>query len=134
VTNTLAAVNRWLETASRRTTAWAGSTTAFVTAVVLVLGWLVAGPLFDFSDTWQLVANTFTTLVTFLIGFLILRAQNKDSLVVNTKLNELIAATVNASNRLIALEERSEEAVRRLHDRQAARTTDNTLPPAGTDG
>jgi low affinity Fe/Cu permease len=53
---------------------------------------------------------------------------------VNTKLNELIAATVNASNRLIALEERSEEAVRRLHDRQAARTTDNTLPPAGTDG
>jgi low affinity Fe/Cu permease len=85
-----------------------GSTWAFVFALVLVLGWLVTGPLFGYSDTWQLVINTTTTILTFLMVFLIQRAQNKESEAASLKLNELIAAMEGASNRLIDVESLSE--------------------------
>ena len=82
----------------------------------IVLVWAVTGPLFDYSETWQLVINTGTTIVTFLMVFLIQRAQNKDSLVLHLKLNELLAATQGASNRLINAQDFSEEEIKTLHD------------------
>ena len=95
--------------------AWTGSTAAFMTALAIVIGWGLTGPLFGYSDTWQLVINTGTTVVTFLMVFLIQRAQNKESLAVQLKLNELVAAVVGASNRLISVEDLSEEELQILH-------------------
>ena len=95
-------------------TRWTGSTSAFLAAVLIIVAWLVTGPIFHFSDTWQLVINTGTTIVTFLMVFLIQRSQNKDSLAVQIKLNELIAAVEGASNRLISAEDLSEEELRAL--------------------
>ena len=97
-------------------TKFSGSTAAFLVATGIVLVWAVTGPLFNYSETWQLVINTGTTIVTFLMVFLIQRAQNKDSLVLHLKLNELIAATQGASNRLINAQDFSEEEIRILHD------------------
>src|SRR3954469_9128076 len=93
-----------------------GRPSAFLFAVAVILTWLVTGPLFHFSDTWQLVINTGTTVVTFLMVFLIQRAQNKDSLAIQLKLNEIVAAIPGASNRLIDVEALSEADLKRLHD------------------
>ena len=82
-------------------TKFSGSTSTFVLTAGLVVVWGAVGPLFHYSENWQLVINTGTTIITFLMVFLIQRAQNKDSLVLHLKLNELIAATRGASNRLI---------------------------------
>jgi len=96
-------------------TVWTGSTLAFIAAVAVILIWLATGPIFHFSDTWQLVINTGTTIVTFLMVFLIQRAQNKDALAVQLKLNEIVAALEGASNRLISVEDLSEQELRVLH-------------------
>jgi low affinity Fe/Cu permease len=88
---------------------WTGSTAAFTLAVAVVVVWAALGPVFGFSDTWQLVINTGTTIVTFLMVFLIQRSQNKDSLAIQLKLNELVAAVNGASNRLIDCEDLSED-------------------------
>ena len=98
-------------------TEWTGHTSAFAWALVLVVGWTLSGPFFHYSDTWQLVINTVTNLVTFLMVFLIQRAQNKDTMALQLKVNELIAAQKGAHNSLIAIEELSEEELRTLHDR-----------------
>lgn len=95
-------------------TVFAGSTGAFILASLVIISWLVTGPLFGFSDTWQLVINTSTTIVTFLMVFLIQRTQNKDSKAVHLKLNELIASLKGPSNRLINVEELNEEEIRIL--------------------
>jgi len=108
------AFGRALERLARRVTEWAGSSPAFGAAAAVVVIWMVTGPLFHFSDTWQLVINTLTTLVTFLMVFLIQRSQNKDSLAVHLKLDEIVAAIDGASNRLINVEDLSEEEVRTL--------------------
>lgn len=92
-----------------------GSTPAFLIALSIVIVWACLGPIFKFSDTWQLVINTGTTIVTFLMVFLIQRAQNKDALAVQLKLNELVAAIEGASNRLISVEDLSEEDLEVLH-------------------
>lgn len=86
-----------------------GSSAAFVLALLTVLLWAVAGPFFHYSEDWQLVINTGTTIVTFLMVFLIQKAQNKESMSVQLKLNELIAATKGASNRLVSVENLTEE-------------------------
>ncbi|MEI6948438.1 low affinity iron permease family protein [Paraflavisolibacter sp. H34] len=86
-----------------------GSATAFIFAASVILLWAITGPLFHFSDTWQLVINTGTTIVTFLMVFIIQQSQNKDSLAMQLKLNELIAADKKASNRLIEVEDLSQE-------------------------
>lgn len=97
-------------------TKFSGSTAAFISAAGIVGVWAVTGPLFHYSETWQLVINTGTTIITFLMVFLIQRAQNKDSLVLHLKLNELIAATQGASNRLINAQDFSEEEIKLLHN------------------
>ena len=96
-------------------TEWAGSSLAFGAALSIILVWIVTGPLFGFSDTWQLVINTGTTVVTFLMVFLIQRAQNKESRVVQLKLSEIVAALQGASNRLIDVEGLSERELEVLH-------------------
>ena len=98
-----------LERFSMRATEWAGSSLAFGIALSVIVVWVLTGPLFGFSDTWQLVINTGTTVVTFLMVFLIQRAQNKESKVVQLKLSEIVAALQGASNRLIDVEGLSEE-------------------------
>jgi low affinity Fe/Cu permease len=85
-----------------------GSTTAFCLAVLVVLTWALTGPIFKYSETWQLIINTGTTIITFLMVFLIQKAQNKDSLAIQLKLNELVASHEFASNRLIDIEEMTE--------------------------
>ena len=97
------------ETASAAVTRATGSSTAFLLALLIILVWAVTGPIFKFSDTWQLVINTGTTIVTFLMVFIIQQAQNKDSLAIQLKLNELIACEERASNRLIDVEDLSQE-------------------------
>src|SRR5450755_1392110 len=87
-----------------RTTKATGSTGAFIVAFVLVLIWALTGTLFHYSEAWQMVINTGTTIITFLMVFLIQKAQNKDSLAIQLKLNELVAAHEFASNRLIDIE------------------------------
>jgi low affinity Fe/Cu permease len=109
-------VGRSLEQASQAVTHWAGSSWAFAVAAAVILVWLLTGPLFHFSDTWQLVINTGTTIITFLMVFLIQRAQNKDALVIQLKLNEIVAAIEGASNRLISVEELSEPELNALHE------------------
>jgi low affinity Fe/Cu permease len=104
-----AALSHWLESLSTRATRYAGSSPAFGLALGLVLIWLLTGPLFGFSDTWQLVINTGTTIITFLMVFLIQRGQNKDTEAVHLKLNELVAALKGASNRLIDVEDLKED-------------------------
>jgi low affinity Fe/Cu permease len=104
-----------MEAFSAAVSAWTGSTKAFVLALAAVLVWVVTGPLFHFSDTWQLVINTATTVITFLMVFLIQRAQNKSAFAMTLKLNELIAAMEGASNRLIDADDMSEEDLQALH-------------------
>ncbi len=105
----------WLERLARQATVRAGSSWAFGLALAVVLVWLVTGPFFGFSDTWQLVINTGTTIMTFLMVFLIQRAQNKDSLSIQLKLNEIVAALEGASNHLINVEDLGEAEVGVLH-------------------
>ena len=100
---------------SRAATDWSGSSMAFGCAVLTIILWLLTGPIFNYSDTWQLVINTGTTVVTFLMVFLIQRAQNKDSHAIHLKLNELVAAVEGASNRLINIEGMTEDEINALH-------------------
>lgn len=87
----------------------AGSTMAFIGAFLIVVAWAVSGPIFGYSETWQLVINTGTTIITFLMVFLIQKAQNKDSLAIQLKLNELVASSEYASNSLVDIESMTEE-------------------------
>jgi low affinity Fe/Cu permease len=107
--------SRWLERSARAVTVWTGSSQAFAGAVGVIIAWALLGPVFHFSDTWQLVINTGTTIVTFLMVFLIQRAQNKDSLAIHLKLNEIVAVLQGASNRLINVEDLTEHEVATLH-------------------
>jgi len=100
-----------LEKFARGATEWTGSSWAFGLALLSVVIWGATGPYFAYSDTWQLVIKTSTTIITFLMVFLIQRAQNKDSRAIHLKLNELVAATLGASNRLLNVEEFSEAEV-----------------------
>ncbi|SFE23759.1 Low affinity Fe/Cu permease [Chitinophaga sp. CF118] len=93
-----------------------GSPLAFIIALFTIIAWGITGPIFNYSDTWQLVINTGTTIITFLMLFVIQKSQNKDSKSVQLKLNELIAANKFASNRLIVVEDLSEEELDVLHN------------------
>lgn len=105
-----------LERLSTAVAKWAGGTSAFALALGVVLTWALSGPLFGFSNTWQLVINTGTTIVTFLMVFLIQRSQNKDAMAIQLKLNEIVAAMEGASNGLIDVESMTEEELHVLHE------------------
>ena len=107
--------SNFFERFASRATRATGSSTAFLLALATIVIWLVSGPVFGYSDTWQLVINTGTTIITFLMVFLIQKAQNKDSLALQIKLNELIAVNRKASNRLLNLEDLNEADLRSLH-------------------
>src|SRR4051812_1022264 len=107
------------ESFSKIITRWTGSTAAFGFALGVIVLWALVGPVFRFSDTWQLVINTGTTIITFLMVFLIQRAQNKDSLALHLKLNEIVAALEGASNRLIDVESLTEHELNILHTHYA---------------
>jgi len=92
-----------------------GSSPAFLIALGVVLLWAISGPFFNFSETWQLVINTGTTVITFLMVFLIQKTQNKDSKAIHLKLNELIAAHEGASNRMVDIEDITEHELDQLH-------------------
>jgi low affinity Fe/Cu permease len=94
---------------------FAGTSSAFLIAAGLVVAWVVSGPIFHFSATWQLFINTGTTIVTFLMVFLIQRNQSKDALALQLKLNEIVAAVKGASNRLVNVEDLSEKELATLH-------------------
>ena len=104
------------ESISAVATRKAGSPGAFIVAFMVIIVWLVTGPLFNFSDTWQLVINTGTTIVTFLMVFLIQQTQNKDVTALHLKLNELIASSQQASNRLIDVEDLTDKELATLKD------------------
>jgi low affinity Fe/Cu permease len=112
-----------------------GSPTAFVVAVVIVMTWMVTGPLFAYSDTWQLAINTGTTIVTFLMVFLLQNTQNRDAKVVHLKLDELIHGVQGARNSIINLENLSDQELKslqqqfeRLRKRATTRENEYTQP------
>ncbi len=94
---------------SSKITRLAGTPIAFILAFFIIVAWAITGPIFKFSDTWQLVINTGTTIITFLMVFVIQQTQNKDTMALQLKLNELIAANEKASNRLVDIEDLTEE-------------------------
>lgn len=96
-------------------TKFTGSSYAFIGATLIVLVWAISGPIFKYSETWQLVINTGTTIITFLMVFLIQKAQNKDSKAIQIKLNELLAANEKASNRIVDIEDLTEKELDDLH-------------------
>ena len=107
--------SRLLERFSASATRWTGSTSAFGLACLIVVAWVVTGPFFAYSNTWQLIINTGTTIATFLMVFLLQRSQNKEALAIQLKLNEIVAAIEGASNRLIDVEDLSEKDLAVLH-------------------
>lgn len=94
----------------------AGSSCVFMGAVSIVLIWAISGPFFDFSETWQLVINTGTTIITFLMIFLIQNTQNRDTEAIQLKLEELIRVSSKARNQLIDMEEKDEEEIRKIRE------------------
>ncbi|RQP15104.1 MAG: low affinity iron permease family protein [Chryseobacterium sp.] len=105
----------FFERFSNAATRFTGTSYAFVIAACMVIVWAASGPLFDFSETWQLVINTGTTIITFLMVFLIQKSQNKDSKAIQIKLNELVAAHEKASNRIVSIEDLTEAELDKLH-------------------
>jgi low affinity Fe/Cu permease len=105
----------FLEQFSIKATRETGTSKAFLLALAVIIVWALTGPFFKFSNTWQLVINTGTTIITFLMVFLIQRGQNKDALAIHLKLNEIVAALEGSSNRLIDVEDLSEQEIETLH-------------------
>lgn len=99
---------------ANKTTKATGSPIAFITALAVIIIWGITGPIFKFSDTWQLVINTGTTIITFLMVFIIQHTQNKDTIAIQLKLNELIASNEKASNQLIDVEDLTEEDLAKI--------------------
>jgi low affinity Fe/Cu permease len=111
---------------AQATAAWTGHPLTFLAALLVVVVWIVSGPVFHYSDTWQLVINTGTTIITFLMVFLIQNTQNRDMMAVQLKLSELVLAMKGAENKFAAIEDLSDEELEKLHAECHARA-DMTL-------
>ena len=101
---------------AHKTSELTGTPWAFIAAVSIIIGWAASGPIFGFSDSWQLYINTFTTLITFLMVFLIQNTQNRDATAIHLKLDELIRAVEKARNSLVDLEDLSDEELKQLQE------------------
>jgi len=115
-------MERLFERIAQKVANWAGRPIAFISAFTVVLLWGLTGPLFGFSDTWQLVINTSTTIVTFLMVFLIQNAQNRDASAIQAKLDEIIRATTDARNEFIGIEHMTQdelEQIKRVIERES---------------
>jgi low affinity Fe/Cu permease len=122
--NRAARVSSWTARFSQmaqKTSYWTGHPSAFLLALAVILVWIVTGPIFHYSDTWQLVINTGTTIITFLMVFLIQNTQNRDMLAVQLKLSELVLAMKGAENKFAAIEDLTDEELEELHDDCRAR-------------
>ena len=104
--------NSWFDKFASKATKATGSNYAFIIACVIILVWIVSGPIFHYSDTWQLVINTGTTIITFLMVFLIQKTQNKDGEAIQIKLNELVAANRDVITKIINMEDLTEKLIR----------------------
>ncbi|MCE7795304.1 low affinity iron permease family protein [Sphingobium sufflavum] len=122
-------MDRFFSMVAARIAAWAGQPAAFIIALSVVIIWGVSGPLFQWSDTWQLVINTGTTIITFLMVFLIQNAQNRDAAAMQVKLDELIRAVADARNDFIGIEHLTDAELERI--RHALEQTEDC---AGSDG
>jgi len=107
--------SNWFEKFATKATRATGSSSAFIIACVIILAWAISGPIFKYSQVWQLVINTGTTIVTFLMVFLIQKTQNKDAIAIQVKLNELVAANEKASNRIVSVEDLTEEELVKMN-------------------
>ncbi len=112
--------NSWYTRIAKAASRYAGKPATFSLALGTIVVWAVSGPIFGFSDTWQLVINTGTTIVTFLMVFLIQNSQNRDTAAIQVKLDELIRATEGAHNALLDLEELGEEKLEEFRGRYEA--------------
>jgi low affinity Fe/Cu permease len=113
---------------AQKTAAWTGHPIAFLLAVAVIVVWIVTGPIFNYSDTWQLVINTSTTIITFLMVFLIQNTQNRDMLSMQLKLSELVLGLKGAENKYAAIEDLSDDELKALHEDcrlRAERTLDH---------
>jgi len=111
----------WFARMANTTSAWTGRPLAFALAFGIVLIWAITGPIFGYSDTWQLVINTGTTIITFLMVFLIQNTQNRDTLALQLKLSEVILALKGADNKMAAIEDASDEELEVKHDKVKAK-------------
>ncbi len=107
-------ISEWFRVAAAKTAEACGSAWTFIISLLLVVVWGISGPIFNYSDTWQLIINTSTTVITFLVVFLVQNTQNRDSKAIHVKLDELLSATKEASNRFIAAEKESDEDLKTL--------------------
>ena len=121
----------WFTRFSKRTAQLTGRPATFLLAIGIVLAWIVTGPLFEYSDTWQLAINTGTTIVTFLMVFLIQNTQNRDTVALQLKLDELILATRGARNGLACIEDGSEKDMEAAREQVHARAEHAELERAG---
>ena len=121
-------IAHWFSLFSQRVSVIAGSPWAFIAAVALITGWLVTGPIFGFSDTWQLIANTVTTLITTLMVFLIQNTQNRDAKAIHLKLDELLRAVPHARKEFMEAEEEDLDEIER--EKKIVDKAD-PAPPAG---
>lgn len=127
-------VNDWFGRFAATASSWLGSRWAFAAAILIILIWATTGPLFHYSDTWQLVINTGTTIVTFLMVFLIQNTQNRDARAINLKLNELIRAIDKARDQMIHIENLSDIELSELQANYVQiRAASDTTPPTDSD-
>jgi low affinity Fe/Cu permease len=114
----------WSLRAVAATTSALGSIPAIAASVAIIVVWAVTGPLFGFSDTWQLIINTFTTLVTFVMVFVIQSSQNRDGRAIQVKLDEILRAMARADNELVGIEDLPESEIKEIQDRIRSSTTE----------
>ena len=101
---------------AEKVSVWTGRPLSFVVALMIIVVWAVSGPFFHYSDTWQLVINTGTTIITFLMVFVIQNSQNRDTMAIHSKLDEILRSLDNASNHLVGLEHKSDAEIEAIRD------------------